>query len=80
MHRQITKRLVETISTPDSGELLLRDTDLKGFGVRIRASGTKTFFAEGFFKPKGVGKRLSLGRYPVVSVEQARKKAKDVLY
>ena len=48
MHRQITKKIIESISTPDTRELLLRDTELKGFGVRISPSGTKTFFAEGF--------------------------------
>jgi len=45
MHRQITKKIIESISNPDTRELLLRDTELKGFGIRIRPSGTKTFFA-----------------------------------
>ena len=80
MHRQITKKVIESISTPDTRELLLRDTELKGFGIRISPSGTKTFFAEGFFKPKGVGKRLSLGRYPVISIDEARLKARKILY
>ena len=80
MHRQITKKIIESIPTPDTRELLLRDTELKGFGVRISPSGTKTFFAEGFYKPKGVGKRLSLGRYPVISIDEARIKAREVLY
>ncbi len=80
MHRRITKKIIEAISTPDTRELLLRDTELKGFGVRISPSGTKTFFAEGFYKPKGVGKRLSLGRYPVISIDEARIKAREVLF
>jgi integrase len=80
MHRQITKKVIESISTPDTRELLLRDTELKGFGIRISPSGTKTFFAEGFYKPKGVGKRLSLGRYPVISIDEARLKARKILY
>ena len=80
MHKRITKKIIESISTPDTRELLFRDTELKGFGVRISPSGTKTFFAEGFYKPKGVGKRLSLGRYPVISIGEARIKAKEVLY
>tara|TARA_B100000945_G_C19832546_1_gene345644 strand:- start:275 stop:439 length:165 start_codon:yes stop_codon:yes gene_type:complete len=53
MHRQITKKVIETIHLPEARELLLRDTELKGFGVRISPSGTKTFFAEGFYKPRG---------------------------
>ena len=31
MHRQITKKIIESTSTPDTRELLLRDTELKGF-------------------------------------------------
>ena len=80
MHKRITKKIIGSISTPDTKELLLRDTELKGFGMRISPSGTKTFFAEGFYKPKGVGKRLSLGRYPVISIDEARIKAREVLY
>ena len=79
MHKRITKKIIESISTPDTKELLLRDTELKGFGMRISPSGTKTFFAEGFYKPK-LGKRLSLGRYPVISIDEARIKAREVLY
>ena len=80
MHRQITKKLIDTIQLPVTGSVFLRDIELKGFGVRISATGTKTFFAEGFYHPKRIGKRLSLGRYPVLSVEQAKKQARAVLY
>ena len=71
MHKQITKKIIESTSTPDTRELLLRDTELKGFGVRISPSGTKTFFTEGFYKPRGVGTRLSLGGCPVISVSSS---------
>ena len=80
MHVQITKKTVETIETPESRELLLRDTELKGFGVRISPTGAKTFFAEGNFKRSRQTKRLTLGRYPVISVDVARSKAREVLY
>mgnify|MGYP001326616737 CR=1 FL=1 len=42
MHRQITKKIIESISTPDTRELLLRDTELKGFGVRRSVLKNKT--------------------------------------
>ncbi len=57
MHRQITKKVIETIYLPEARELLLRDTELKGFGVRISPSGTKTFFAEGKFNRSHQTKR-----------------------
>ncbi len=80
MHRQITKKIIESISTPNTRELLLRDTELKGFGVRISPSGTKTFFAEGNFNRSRQTKRRSLGRYPIVPLDTARTKARELLY
>ena len=43
MHRPITKRLIEAIAVPDATALLLRDTIVTGFGLRISPKGTKTF-------------------------------------
>ena len=68
------------MSTPNTRELLLRDTELKGFGVRISPSGTKTFFAEGNFNRSRQTKRRSLGRYPIVPLDTARTKARELLY
>ena len=59
MHTQITKKVIETIPVPDSRELLLRDTELRGFAVRISLTGAKTFFAEGNFKRSRQTKRLA---------------------
>lgn len=30
-----TKRAIETISPPESGQILYRDTTLRGFGLRV---------------------------------------------
>ena len=35
MHKQITKKVIETIHLPEARELLLRDTELKGFKVTL---------------------------------------------
>ena len=80
MHRQITKKVIETIHLSEGKELLLRDTELKGFGIRISPSGTKTFFAEGNFNRSRQTKRRSLGRYPIVPLDTARGKARELLY
>ena len=77
MHRRITKKIIESISTPNTKELLLRDIDLKGFGVRISPSGTKTFFAEGNFNRSRQTKRRSLGRYPIVPLDTAKAKLEN---
>ena len=47
MHTQITSAIVEDTQAPESGSLLIRDTKLIGFGLRISPLGTKTFIVEG---------------------------------
>lgn len=49
------------------------DTELKGFGLRV-SNKTKTFIAE--TKVQGKTVRVSLGKYGVVTAEDARKEAK----
>ena len=80
MHKLITKKVIETIHISEGRELLLRDTELKGFGIRISPSGTKTFFAEGNFNRSRQTKRRSLGRYPIVPLDTTRAKARELLY
>lgn len=79
MHTKITNRLLEAVRTPVQGELFIRDTILKGFGVRITANRSVSFFAEGRIRRQG-SKRIGLGRYPVVSAAKARQLAKEALY
>ena len=41
MHKRITKKVIETNHPPKARELLLGDTELKGFSVRISKSAYK---------------------------------------
>lgn len=57
----------------------IRDSDLKGFVVRVGVSGDKSFY---FVYRAGKGrsaplKRLHLGNFPTMAVEQAREMAKE---
>ena len=47
MHAKITKRVLESTTNDSSKDLFLRDTKLKGFGVRVTPKGGMGFFAEG---------------------------------
>ncbi|GAB6064885.1 tyrosine-type recombinase/integrase [Deferrisoma palaeochoriense] len=69
-----------SVRVPEPGEddLFLRDTEQRGFGVRVAASGTVTFVFERRFRgadgrPKT--KRWALGRFGDLTVDQARKLA-----
>lgn len=53
------------------------DDNLKGFGVRVTSGGTKAFFVEKLINKKLC--RITLGRYPELTVEMARNKALEML-
>jgi hypothetical protein len=62
---------------PASGQLLVRDQELKGFGLRLTPNGVRSFIVEK--RIDGRVKRLTLGRFPELTVEQARKEAQKLL-
>jgi integrase len=70
----LTDLAIRKFPTPTSGTLTYWDTTLKGFGVRIGAGGAKSFIVL-----IGGGRRQRLGRFPVVSLADARKEAKTIL-
>ncbi|HNP50799.1 MAG TPA: Arm DNA-binding domain-containing protein [Nitrosomonas nitrosa] len=75
--QKITKSYVDKLSTPATGQAFVRDMELKGFAVRITSSGAKSFILEK--RIDGKVKRVTLGRYPELTVEQARKEAHKLL-
>ena len=75
---KITKSAVDKLSPPkDRDQLFYRDEQLKGFAVRITTSGVKSFVVEKLIN--GKVKRITLGRYGELTVEQARKEAQKLL-
>jgi integrase len=74
MQGKITKKLVDSIQRPESGQVFLRDSELAGFGIRITPT-RKTFILEK--RMGGRPRRITLGPYPGLSVEDARDLAKE---
>lgn len=75
---KLTKTFVDTVDTPESGFTIIWDDDLKGFGARVMSSGTITFLVD-YRNKSGIQRRLSIGRYGVITPKEARKKAKRIL-
>jgi len=74
---KITETLVEHLSASAAGQKFFRDPILKGFAVRVTANGVRSFIVEK--RVDGKIKRITLGRYPTLSAEQARTEAHKVL-
>lgn len=76
MASKITKSFVDNTVYPDTGQIFYRDTELKGFGLRVGTC-SKVYFAEGKVDNKTV--RVTIGRHGVFAPEQARLEAKSIL-
>jgi integrase len=77
LRQKVTKARLDALPPPASGQRFLRDTELRGFAIRVAASGAKSFVLER--RIRGRNRRLTLGRYPDLTVEQARQEAQKVL-
>ncbi len=73
---KISKRTVEALE-PQDRDVDHFDEDLKGFGVRVRESGRKTYFV--MMRHKCVMRRFTIGPHGAVTAEAARLKAKQII-
>ncbi len=74
--RKLTKSFVDSIPFATTGQAFYRDSELKGFGLRVGAQ-TKVYIAEGRVNDKVV--RVSIGKHGVFTAEQARNEARSIL-
>jgi integrase len=78
---KITKQLVDAVSPPAAGQLILWDEGdgaLKGFGVRVTASGVGAFIVQ-YRNASGQSRRLTIGRTNLMTPTKAREEAKAKL-
>lgn len=71
---KLTKRSVDAMASPVEGQAFIWDDELRGFGVRVIPSGLKVFVLQ-YRNEEGRSRRIVLGRYGVLTVDQARKQA-----
>ena len=74
---KLTKRVVDAARAA-KGEMFLWDDELPGFGLRVKASGAKSFLVQ-YRNVNARSRRLTLGRYGVLTAEEGRREAKLAL-
>jgi integrase len=75
----LTKRTIDASMPEDSKEIRLWDDDPRGFGIRIKPSGVKTFFVQ-YRSPVTFKKaRHTIGQYGRLTLDEARREARKIL-
>ena len=70
--RRLTKQVIDETPFPSAGQVFVRDTELPGFALRV-TKGRKSFVLEK--RIRGRMRRLTIGPYGPLTVDQARKLA-----
>lgn len=74
---RITQSSVAKLAAPPTGQVFFRDPELKGFAVRVTASGSKSYVLEK--RLSGRVRRITLGRCRELTAAQARNFAQRLL-
>ncbi|UWQ95544.1 tyrosine-type recombinase/integrase [Rhodobacteraceae bacterium M385] len=73
---KLTKRSVEKLAVRDA-DYIAFDSEVNGFGVRILPSGRRSYLVQ--YRSGGRTRRIAIGQHGAVTVEEARKRAKELL-
>ncbi|MDP3842538.1 MAG: site-specific integrase [Oxalobacteraceae bacterium] len=74
-----TKDALEKLPLPAAGQRVeYYDAKVPGLCVRVSSTGAKAFAVVRWIKDSSKPERVTIGRFPAVTIEQARRKAGDV--
>lgn len=71
----LTDLSFKRLRVPEKGRVTYGDDSIPGFGVRVSASGVKAFV----LLVGRARKRITIGRYPSISLAEARAKARELI-
>lgn len=74
---KLTRRVIDA-AQPAPVDVLIWDSEVIGFGLRLKPSGVRSFVFR--YRPPNGGndRKVTFGRYPALSVEEARDAARDL--
>ena len=73
----LTKKIIDSTPLPLSGRTVLYDAKVPGLVVRITPAGSRSFLIYRWLAGKPL--RVTLGKYPAMTIEQARRAAQQSL-
>jgi integrase len=74
--KRLTDRALKALK-PKRQRYDLMDTDVPGFGVRVSEKGQRTFILIARYPGSSNPTRRAVGEYPAISLEKARRRARD---
>jgi len=75
---KLTKRAIDALTPPDKGDVFVWDTELRGFGLRVKSTGAKTYLVQ-YRNAEGRTRRLAIGQHGALTPDQARGEARQKL-
>ena len=77
---KLTKKIIENLPYPKTGQQFIWDDDLTGFALRLTPT-KKTYIAQGRVRVQGkrLERRVSLGEHGIITLQEARRKAQKEL-
>ncbi len=74
--QKLTQKVVDITKTPPQGKLIIRDSEVKGFGLSV-SSRSKSYFVE--CRVNGLKRRATVGRADLMTLEDARIEGRKLL-
>ena len=74
----LSKKFIDSLKSPETGDVAIWDDTLSGFGIRVKPSGRKTFIVQ-YRNAQGRSRRLTVGVYGRLTPDEARKEARQYL-
>lgn len=76
--QSLTKRLVDSLKPDPNRDYTLWDSDVTGFGIRVKETGARSFVIK-YRNGRGQQRKSTLGKYGHITVEGARRMARAEL-